>query len=207
MLSALFGYAVGTLQILLLDWFRARNAHARQLRLLRADMRNAATYTAKFNWSEGKPVHLGIPRPPRVSPAFERTLSETDFRLTDEHEDDNTQQSLLIITDGFQVLDYYLKKWGETVDQMQSEKDPTQRKKLRDNAIEYMQVFDERANEVHFLIAEAIKDLDRRISEARIWRQLNRPVGQLPPGSNPLPLQPNDPRVAAFLEQRSSNTA
>ena len=119
MFSALFGYALGTLQILLPDCFRARNAHARHLRLLRADLRNAATYTAKFNWSEGKPVHLQIPRRPRVSPTFESTLSETDFSLTDEHLDDNTQQSLLGITDGFQVLDYYLAKWSETVHQMQ----------------------------------------------------------------------------------------
>jgi len=28
MFSALFGYALGTLQILLPDWLRARNAHA-----------------------------------------------------------------------------------------------------------------------------------------------------------------------------------
>ena len=68
---------------------------------------------------EGKPVHLQIPRRPRVSPTFESTLSETDFSLTDEHLDDNTQQSLLGITDGFQVLDYYLAKWSETVHQMQ----------------------------------------------------------------------------------------
>ncbi len=44
------GYFLGTLQILVLEWVRRRRVHARQLRLVRADLRMVAARKMKFAW-------------------------------------------------------------------------------------------------------------------------------------------------------------
>ena len=205
MFSALFGYAVGTVQVLFLDWFRSRVAHARQLRLIRADLRNAASFTKKFAWTgDTVPDDDFLPRPPFVSQAFLSTLAATDFTLTDEHDDDNTQQSLLSITDGFGLLAQYQARFLELTDEVRRATELSTKRDLRERAFEYTKEYDRRLDEVLFLISDALRDLDRRLPAATLWHQLNRPIGRLPRGINPPPLKPQDDRVRAFAARASS---
>jgi len=201
-LSALAGYVLGTIQIVLVDWVRNRMAHRRKLKLLRADLRNAATYDKKFNWRIAGQNDEVVPRAPEVSPAFFSTLAAVDFELTDEHQDDNTQQALLGITSGFDVLRLYLEKWQTLTDEMSHEVDAALREILRQRGISYMCEYDGRVDEVLFLIHDAIRDLDRRIKAASVGAQIRRIGKRLPPGTNPPPLGRADPRVRAFVDER-----
>jgi hypothetical protein len=72
---ALVGYAIGTVQILLLDWIRARVSHARQLRTLRAYLRQALKLAKTFDWDESGPKDDFIPRAPYVGPKFVELVS------------------------------------------------------------------------------------------------------------------------------------
>ena len=109
MTSILIGYAIGTAQILLLDWYRARRAHDRHLRLVRAELRRARGQSETFEWTEDGPSDTTelIPKPPQVSDVFTDTLARTDFYLTDEHEGDNCQESLFGLLDGLELLAHY----------------------------------------------------------------------------------------------------
>src|SRR5690349_8649154 len=104
-LLALSGYAIGTAQILMLDWFRARWVHSQQLRLLRAELRRIAAFKAKFGLRlDQPPARDVLPRPVSLSPSFLTTVSTMDFRITDEHRDDNSQEALLGVADGFAAM-------------------------------------------------------------------------------------------------------
>ena len=83
-LEAVVGYAVGTIQILFVDWWRRVATHKRQLRLLQAELRRLRTFDAKFRWKDGAPPDDGlVPAPPNPTDLFVRTVGETDWELTD----------------------------------------------------------------------------------------------------------------------------
>jgi hypothetical protein len=98
--AAFGGFALGSFQSLLLDWIRARSQHRRQLRQWRSELRRLAGYRQKFGWTEKGPANDTVPNPPRITASYQGLLQETDFWLTDEHRDDNTQQGLIDIADG-----------------------------------------------------------------------------------------------------------
>ena len=203
MLSALGGYVLGTLQVLLVDWFQRRREHARQLRLIRADLRNASTFDRKFEWKDGvPPADDLLPRPPEVSPNFQATLAATDFTLTDEHENDNSQEGLLGITSGFDTLAHYHRKFLEVTDRVKIEEDRSKKRSLYEEAVGYTSAYDSALDRLLYLLDDSIRDLDRRLRAASIWWQLNRPLEGLPVGVNPPPLVDNDPRVRAFAERK-----
>ena len=67
---ALIGYALGSAQILVIDWIRARTTHRRQLRLLRAELRRLSGFARKYNWEHDElPADDTHPNPPTVIPA------------------------------------------------------------------------------------------------------------------------------------------
>jgi hypothetical protein len=201
--AALIGYALGTLQTLFVDFVRNRGTHARQLRLLRADLRNAATFSHKYELTPTQlPKHDLIPRPPSVSATFLSTLSATDFTLTDEHDDDNTQQSLLALSDNFAAMDHYVRQVKQDADAVGEGLEVEKAVETWHRMVRSAQQYDKLVDQNMFLIDEAIRDLDRRIADASWWRQIKRRLLPLPRGYNPPALAPDDPRVKSFARNR-----
>src|SRR5882724_10048088 len=98
---ALIGFALGSSQVLLIDWIRNRAQHRRHLRLLRTELRRLVGFQVHWGWKHHEvPPDDSTPIPPHVTPSYLRLLQDIDFWLTDEHRDDNTQQALIDIADG-----------------------------------------------------------------------------------------------------------
>jgi hypothetical protein len=72
---------------------------------------------------------------------------------------------------------------------------PAERATIRNDLKDLATYYDAHQPALIFSIKDAIRDLERRIDQARLWRQLNRPLGRLPGGTNPPDLVENDPRV------------
>ena len=118
------GYAIGTAQVLFVDWVQRRREHVRQLRLLRAEFRSVGELVAKFGWEKGVPPPSDqVPYPPRVSDQFLPTVAAMDYYLTDEHEDDNGQLAHLTLLDSINHLQDYHMKTMSLVDQAEAEED------------------------------------------------------------------------------------
>src|SRR5262245_51933766 len=83
-LWAIVGYAIGTVQVLFIDWARARTLHRSQLRLIRAELRRLAAIHAKFAWRDDGPGSDVVPKPPELTPTFLQAVAAADFHLTDE---------------------------------------------------------------------------------------------------------------------------
>jgi hypothetical protein len=188
--AALGGFALGSAQSLFLDWLRARSQHRRQLRLWRSEFRRLAAYRAKFGWSmtDGPPSDT-IPNPPRITSSYQRLLQETDFWLTDEHRDDNTQQALIDIADGAVVLERYATDVLRLVDQMNAASGDQKRKYGR-RAIETSQIYDREIARWCLMVDSAVVDIARRLESAGLVRQIGRSLRPMPTGQNPPPLPP-----------------
>jgi len=195
LILALVGYAIGTIQILLIDWIHSRVQHARDLRTLRAYLRQALVLSKTFDWDEAGPKDDSIPRAPYLGPNFVDVVGKTHFYLTDEHDDDNSQQALLAIDDGCRILQHYISKADALVDQIRQTHNAAERAIIRNDLRGLAEYYDGHQPALIFSINDAIRDLDRRIDQARLWRQLNRPLGRLPAGVNPPELVESDPRL------------
>ena len=196
--GAVIGYAVGTFQVLFVDWWRRVAAHRRQLTLLQAELRRLRTYEAQFNWVDGlPPLDERLPAAPQPTELFIKTVGEVDWRLTDEHRDDNSQQSFLHIVDGCAILKYYVDKVLEIADRAPSA-NQGEKERLRQRGVGYAGEYDEKIDELLYLVDDALRDIKRRLELADIGRQLERAFSELPPGDNPKPLQKNDPRVDSW---------
>ena len=205
MLAALFGYFLGTLQVLLLDWVRRRRDHQQHLRLLRAEFRNAREYKKRFNFgSEEWLKDDTVPRPPRVSPYFESTIAATNFTLTDEHADDNSQEAFLSITSGLALLEQYSSNFLRITESIKTLPEGPERTRLTEEGIQYTRSYDATLDRTLFVIDASLKDLDRRLRVSGLLEQLRRSVFPLPPGANPPPLIEGDPRVAQWRAQQGA---
>jgi hypothetical protein len=195
--SALLGYAIGTAQILALDWFKARAAHRRYLRLLRAELRRVGSLTSKYDWKGTFPVGPAIrfPQPPSVSPAYVDTVTGTDFLLTDEHDDDNSQEALLLLLDGCGTLQRYSKAIHESIEEVNTTQSDAVRTHAVKSAMALSERYDQDVDRLKAIVADALRDIERRLDIAQfrpqIWRTMRR---KLPKGSNPPALGPGDPR-------------
>ncbi len=195
-IGAVIGYAVGSLQVLVLDWVRKRTKHKTQLRLLRAELCRLAEFQIGFSWSKVTgPPDDQLPRPPEQTPNFLKLVGEIDFYLTDEHHDDNSQLALLNIVDGCQVLAYYHKKIEECLAEIRARSGPAVRKSW-ERALDYSESYDKELARLQVIIRSALDDTERRLRVVKLWHQAaRRPMGELPPGKNPPPLTRDDPRV------------
>jgi hypothetical protein len=188
--AALGGFALGSAQSLFLDWLRARSQHRRQLRLWRSEFRRLAGYRTKFRWSVADgPPNDSLPNPPRITSSYQRLLQETDFWLTDEHRDDNTQQALIDIADGALVLERYAADVLRLVDQMNAASGD-EKKKYGRRAIETSQVYDKELDRWCLMVESALTDIRRRLKLAGLLRQIGRSLRPMPKGENPPSLPP-----------------
>lgn len=85
-LGLLAGYAIGIVQILAIDWWRRRLAHAAQLRLLNAELQRLSGFGSTFlAHPDGRPKGDSIPRSSTPTELFLRAIGETDFSLRLSH--------------------------------------------------------------------------------------------------------------------------
>jgi len=189
-LGAVGGYALGTLQILIVDWARKRREHRSQLRLIRAELRRLKGINSKFGWQTNGPGANTIPRHPDLTTTFLQTVATTDFYITDEHDDDNTQQGLLELTGACTSLEYHWEKALEKNEESAAENNGDRRLVLWIEAKDLADSYDELMGRFQILVSSALSDSDRRLREASFWRQANRPIGRLPQGKNPPALPP-----------------
>jgi hypothetical protein len=188
---AIIGYALGSAQVLSIDWIRNRAQHRRQLRLLRADLRRLSEFNSHWNWQQGlPPVDDAIPNPPTITPSYQRLLGEIDFWLTDEHADDNTQQGLINIADGASVLGRYASDvLANTATATKASSSPEKAKYLT-RAIETAQVYDKEVDRWLVMVSSSLKDVERRLRAATTFPQVRRSLLPMPKGVNPPPLSP-----------------
>lgn len=188
---ALIGYALGSAQVLFIDWVRDRAQHRRHLRLLRSDLRHLAGFTRKYGWTPAMPpADDTIPNPPRATPSYLGLLQHTDFWLTDEHSDDNTQQGLIDIADGAAVLERYTTDVSRLIDSMRTATTPGEKVKYGTRAVETAGAYDRELDRWLIMVDSALKDVERRLRDARFARQLWRTVRPMPGGTNPPSLPP-----------------
>ena len=195
-LSALIGYAIGTAQILGLEWFRARRNHRRQLRLLRAELKRVGEFTTKFGLTKDTPpADDFLPRPAALYSGFVNAVSEIDFWITDEHRDDNSQQVLLGIADGFVAVSDIHGHVIRELDSARASEDSKLKRKHLDRLVEYADEYDRELDRIQYLVKDAIRDLDRRLRSGRLLPQIGRLFRPMPKGTNPPSLTRNDPRL------------
>lgn len=202
-LGAVIGYAVGTAQVLFVDWWRRVTAHKKHLRLLQSELRRLRTFEAKFNWEDGLPPDDGhIPAPPSPTDLFVRTIGDMDWQLTDEHQDDNSQQSFLHLVDGSKMLRYYADKMS-AIEQRAPMADKAEMERLRRDGSAYAAVYDAKLDEFLFLIDDALRDVRRRLELTTFGTQLDRAFAVLPRGKNPEPLAVDDARLRKWRQEKT----
>lgn len=184
---AIVGYAVGTAQVLFIDWVQRRREHCRHLRLLRAELTRTRALTAKFGWKKGVPPDSDdIPNLPTVSEQYTATVAATDYSRTDEHSGDNAQMAHLHLLDGLGILAKYHSAALALADKAR-EGGPTARK-LFNRACENAAAYDETVDIVACTLDSALEDVERRLTEAKLWPQVGRIGRSLPEGTNPPPV-------------------
>jgi hypothetical protein len=195
-LLAIVGYAIGTAQVLFIDWVQRRREHVRQLRLLRAEFRRAYEFRSKFSWHKGEaPESDAIPYLPRLSDQYVSTVTSIDYYLTDEHDDDNAQQAHLNILDGIAHLNTYHTAALSLVEQAKAASDRAVALELLDRAFDNATIYDKEVDRVCYIIGSALEDIDRRMNVARLGKQLRRVGRKLPKRENPSSLTRHDPRL------------
>lgn len=201
---ALVGYALGTTQILVVEWIRERRAHERTLRVIRGELGRLATFREKFRWTRaGPPSDDRTPRPPRPIDGFIPLVASGDFRRTDEHLNDNTGEVLCSIADGCAALQEYhaqINRYGEDLRKLPA---GAERQQTADLMPDIAVAYDRELDRLQYVVHAMIRDLDRRLEIVRLLPQLRRIGKRLPPGDNPPPVTLDDPRVAVWLEQQS----
>ena len=196
-ISVLIGYALGTAQILVIDWLRSRWAHARQLRLLRADLRRVSEFQRRFGLLIDQPPDSDtLPRPATLSRSFLETVAALDFWITDEHRDDNSQEALLGIADGFEALKEI---HANTIKHLEALRkagpDKTELREMMETVVDYSGEYDQEVDYIQFLVRDSLRDIERRLRAVAFWPQLRRLFTRLPAGANPPPLKRGDPRL------------
>jgi hypothetical protein len=178
--ALLVGYAIGTLQVLAVEWVRRVTRHRSDLRVLRAELRRAASYDSRFAIDDVRPADkTTAPRPPRASPRFADFVTQTAFHLTDKFRDGPTQEALLGVLDACAMFQETLDRWHQIAAEFRQATLPEQASLLTDlkgTARDY----DRRLDQFLPVVQNLIADIDERLVQATLWRQLNRPLGKLP---------------------------
>lgn len=199
-LTAILGYAIGTAQVLFVDWWRRRRKTVRQLRLIRAELRQLQERSqGRFNRdSDRGPDSDSTPNPPRLSSQYSEVIAATDFYLTDEHDDDNTLQALINLVDGVELLRRYHADTLDLMDKAEAADAPIMQRALRNRAVETAAAYDREANRLEYMVRSAVEDTQRRLGLMGFWTQLKRTIrGRLPEGENPPLLKgQDDPRLS-----------
>jgi len=188
---ALIGFALGSSQVLLIDWIRARSQHRRQLRLLRSELRRLSGFHRHWGLQHNiVPPDDITPNPPRITASYQRLLQEIDFWVTDEHSDDNTQQGLIDIADGAALLERYDANVRKLLDDAKTGRTHAEKAKYLKRAVETAQAYDKELDRWQVIVTSALSDVDRRLRCARMLNQVGRAFRPMPDGENPPPLAP-----------------
>jgi hypothetical protein len=188
---AIIGYALGSAQVLAIDWIRNRAQHRRQLRLLKADLHRLSGFTRHWGWKHGSlPPDDTTPNAPRITPSYQRLLQEIDFWLTDEHTQDNTQEALINISDGASVLERYASDVHVHLAAAKSAEEPTQKAKHLTRAVDTARIYDKEVDRWLIMVNGGLKDVERRLRASRTLPQIIRSLRPMPKGFNPPSLPP-----------------
>ena len=142
-------------------------------------------------WQAGTlPATDTVPNPPRITDGYTRLVQELDFWLTDEHSDDNTQQALLDIADGCEILERYSEDVMSHVDKTGAAQTADEKKKWRERAIAVAGAYDKQRERWLIMVNSALSDVQRRLRWARTLPQVWRTLRPMPRGVNPPPLPP-----------------
>ena len=180
MIVLLIGYAIGTAQILAIEWFRQRSRHRSDLRVLRAELRRAASYDVRFAIDDASALdRRTAPRPPNVSSRFGDFVTQTAFHLTDLHDDVRTQEALLGILDACAMFRSTLDGFDARAAELRRTDAPARRSELLEDLRGFARDYDRRLEAFLPLLDTLIADVDERLQLASTWRQLNRPLGRV----------------------------
>lgn len=202
-LEAVAGYALGTLQTLLIHWWKGVLLHRRQLTLIRAELIRINHFDTRFGWSNGEiPQEIDWPVVPRATDLFAKTVGEVDWKLTDEYRDDNSQLALLQLLDALALIQSFESKVEVALkdfDNLPEEEQGLRKKR----ALSFARQYDGKLDFALFIVEDAIRDMDRRIALTPFADQLWRTLDDLPPPNNPLPVRTDDdPRLNAWRDKR-----
>src|SRR5438034_10481119 len=109
---------------------------------------------------------------------------------TSGHSDDNTQQGLIDIADGAAVLERYVADVRGLLDSMRSATTAKDKAKYAKRAQETAVVYDGELDRWLVIVHSALDDVQRRLVEAKLRRQLWRALRPMPTGTNPPALPP-----------------
>jgi hypothetical protein len=192
----LIGYVIGTLQILVLDWARTRAQHRRHLRALRAELRRLSEYATEFVISDDRRIDSDkIPHPPQLNPQFSDLVFQTEFFLTDEIRDDNSQEALLDIEAGCRSLDYYWKDFDRRIQHIKSLPPGPERAERKAEAVDVAESYNRTSRMLQLSLRSTMDDMDRRLRASGTTSQLKRLFTRLPPRENPPRIALDDPRL------------
>ncbi len=182
-LSALGGYAIASAQ----SWWKQRSEHRKQLRWLLNEVRRFSAYETEWPDPDAAlPAGAKGPLAPTLTPTYLPLVSQIDFRLTDEHEDDNAQLTFLTLSDGCRRLEDINSAIFEKV----AQPGPLEGED-REFAIGLIGEYNEVLGKFRESLKSARLDLDRRLRESRtlpqIRRLFTRPATK--PGTNPRPIR------------------
>jgi hypothetical protein len=187
--AALFGFALGSAQSLTVDWIRDRRRHRTQLRLLRAELRRLARFDRKWEYEHGvAPKSDETPIPPLITASFERLQHEIDFWLTDAHDDDNTQQTLIDVSDGARLLQRYDADARAHFDAARNDAAPAESARRLARGIEASKEYDQGLDRFRTMVGSGMIDAERRLRAATLGAQLRGLLQRMPSGTNPPPV-------------------
>ena len=173
-LTGVGGYALGTLQVLFLDWWKDRASHGRHLRAVSSELRRVRTYLNKFDWPDSGPPSDYVKKPPAVTPHFAEMVLSVRWALTGEYLNDNTPDVLFFVLDGVDMLQHYAGQIDLRLNRLRDEQGPSKRDVLKREAVQFTREYDKVVSGLQRLVDTGLDDLAGRELELRLHRQLAR---------------------------------
>lgn len=202
MTELLIGYALGTAQILGIEWVRERRAHRKALRSYCAELIRLQEFHTTFGWKRKQvPDSDAFPKAPSMGVGFWATVGGIDWTLTDEHRDDSSQLAAITIGDLCDSACHYHARVMALLDDLKTTQVPQSTLDVLEEAIDYAKLYDREVDQFQYVITDALRDARRRLVAGAFWPQLKRTLTRLPPGKNPVPVTPDDPRVIGFADR------
>ena len=177
----LIGYAVGTIQILVVEWWRSVRHHRLHLRLLISDLRGVRRNNNRASieaFCEGT-----TPVPPSVSAIFKETIGVADFSLSDQFRDgDNIQEALLSIGPNLDQLERGVGEMRLGIEVHEEETPAIDSPEIIARLSEMATQYNKSLDAMQDMVDDMIEHLEVRLADMSLWRQINRLIWKLPEG-------------------------
>jgi hypothetical protein len=167
------GYAIGTAQIVGIDWWREIRAHRRQLRLLRAILKGAMQFNGRF--SPVFPSAGRRPKAPTFGPRYHDTVTSVDFALTG-HYKDGTLENLITWESTCDELRLLNEKACDRLDELDKPGSPLTISEQWAAAERAAKLYNETLDELRRFCDYTIGEMDRRLALATLRAQFSRGV-------------------------------